>query len=369
MKAMLYRADLHYRGLQLHTASSGSIPALESLYLTLDDGEQRGIGEVRLNISYLHGLSPEQVLEDVRLALSRWDWSPPVADQLAQSTVLLAPYLAPTRMLIDLALHDLAARRAGTSVAGLLGASPAFPIASPTNQTLFWSTMDTFLQQAADYVDRGFTHLKVRIGIGSPEQDIERLAALRRRFGDRVHLAADANGQWDPAQAAGYLRALAPFDLSYVEQPIGPQWPDQIARLAQESPIPLMLDESVGSEADLDRVLALEGKVWAHLKLVKLGGIAPTVKAARRLQAAGIPFMVGQMNEGAAATAAALQVTYLTEPRHAELYGADGIIDDPVEGVVYGQGQVSCLHSTGLGITFDADRAVVIQEFNNAKRG
>nr|WP_255556900.1 mandelate racemase/muconate lactonizing enzyme family protein [Sodalis sp. dw_96] len=360
---------MHYRGLQLHTASSGSIPALEALYLVLDDGHGSGVGEVRLNIAYLNGLSAEQVMADVRLSLTNEDWSLPAAALLERSEAMLAPYLAPTRMLIDLALHDMAATQAGTSVAGLLGSPTAFPVASSTNQTLFWSPPDIFLQQAEAYVDRGFTALKVRIGIGTPEQDIQRLATLRDRFGDRVHLAVDANGQWAPEQAAERLRALAPFDLSYVEQPIGPQWPDEIARLAEQSPIPWMLDESVSSAADVDRVIALEGKVWAHLKLVKLGGIAPTVRAARRLSDAGIPFMIGQMNEGAAATAAALQVAYLTQPLYAELYGADGITDDPVSGVTYGQGRVSCSSSTGLGIHFDADRAVFIQEFTNAKRG
>lgn len=364
MKAALYRADLHYRGLQLHTASSGSIPALESLYLVLDDGHGRGIGEVRLNIAYLNGFTAEQVMADVRRALAGQDWSLPAATLLEHSESTLSPYMAPTRMLLDLALHDMVAAQAGTSVAGLLGAPEAFPVSSATNQTLFWSTPEVFLQQAEAYVARGFTQLKVRIAIGTPEQDIQRLATLRDRFGDRIHLAADANGQWTPEQAAERLQALAPFGLSYVEQPIGPQWPDEIPRLAEHSPIPWMLDESVSCEADVDRVIALQGKVWAHLKLVKLGGIAPTVRAARRLRDAGIPFMIGQMNEGAAATAAALQVAYLTQPRFAELYGADGIIDDPVSGVIYGRGQVSCSYSTGLGIHFDAGRAVFIQEFN-----
>ncbi|CAK8737354.1 hypothetical protein SODG_001077 [Sodalis praecaptivus] len=53
--------------------------------------------------------------------------------------------------------------------------------------------------------------------------------------------------------------------------------------------------------------------------------------------------MIGQMNEGAAATAAALHVTHLTRPRFAELYGADGLGDDPVSGLRYQHGTVQCL--------------------------
>ncbi|WP_406705677.1 enolase C-terminal domain-like protein [Sodalis sp.] len=182
MNASLYRADLHYPHLQLHTASSGSVPALESLYLCLRDRCLEGIGEVRINIAYLNGYSAQQVLDDVVAALEQDHWH----------------RLAPTRMLLDMALHDLVAKQAGTSVSGLLSAEPASPVMAHTNQTLVWTSEADFLRQAGDYVARGFTSLKVRIGIGTLQQDVDRLRALRSRFGDGVHLAADANGQWQP---------------------------------------------------------------------------------------------------------------------------------------------------------------------------
>ena len=61
-----------------------------------------------------------------------------------------------------------------------------------------------------------------------------------------------------------------------------------IDELAQRSPIPVMLDESIATTNDVTRICAYEGRVFAHLKLVKLGGIAPTVSAARKLSEAGV---------------------------------------------------------------------------------
>ncbi|AHF78095.1 Mandelate racemase/muconate lactonizing protein [Sodalis praecaptivus] len=367
MNASLYRADLHYPHLQLHTASSGSVPALESLYLCLRDRGLEGIGEVRINIAYLNGYSAQQVLDDVVAALGDWDLARPARTLLAALEQDHGHRLAPTRMLLDMALHDLVAKQVGTSVSGLLSAEPASPVMAHTNQTLFWTSEADFLRQAGDYVARGFTSLKVRIGIGTLQQDVDRLRALRSRFGDGVHLAADANGQWQPDHAADNLAALAPLRLGYLEQPLAPAYDDRLPALAAQSATPLMLDESVSHEADIDRVIALGGRVWAHLKLVKLGGIAPTVRAARRLRDAGVPFMIGQMNEGAAATAAALHVTHLTRPRFAELYGADGLGDDPVSGLRYQHGTVQCLSPLGLGVTFAAHQATLIQEFSHAK--
>src|SRR5690606_33940234 len=122
----------------------------------------------------------------------------------------------------------------------------------------------------------------------------------------------DANGAWSAAEAPRTLEKLGALGVAYAEQPLPPGDFDALLALGKGSPVPVMLDESVASAADVDRLVEAGGVLWAHLKLVKLGGIGPTVAAARRLADAGVTVMVGQMNEGAAATAAALQVALAT---------------------------------------------------------
>lgn len=363
MKATLYRADLRYPHLQLYTASSGSVPGLDQLYLLLEDKNFNGLGEVRINIAYLNGYSAEEVLRDVVRALRQLDLSQTASTLLMNLPQSLADFLAPTRMLIDIALHDLIARHEGISVAQLAGAVNSETVSYHTNQTLFWTPMDQMLQQATAYVERGFTQLKLRVGVASFAEDEARLSALRRRFGHDISLSADANGQWQPEEARSHLLALAKFEMSYLEQPVSDAHAHYYPALADISPVPLMLDESMSSEADLERILQLSGKIMAHLKLVKMGGIAPTVAAARRLNAAGVPFMIGQMNEGSAATAAALHVARATQPAYAELYGADGLGNDPVHGLSYHQGVVSSQPVAGLGVRFTPSQAEFIQEF------
>ena len=98
----------------------------------------------------------------------------------------------------------------------------------------------------------------------------------------------------------------------------------------------------------------------AHLKLVKIGGISPMMQAAKSLQAAGVEFMVGQMNEGAAATAAAAHCAMATGGKYAELYGADGIVLDPVSGVTYADGCVHVPYGPGLGVDIDRHAVEVV---------
>ena len=373
MQASLHAAELHYgNGVVLHTASSGSVATLKELYLRLTDGEHSAVGEVRINIPYLNGYAPEQVLADALATLDDVDWRQPPERLLAAMPDWadgVGACSPPVRCLIDCALHDLVARRAGLPLADWLRASMDVnaigPAAThwPSNQTLFWSPFEVFMQQAEAYVARGFCDLKVRVAAGDFAEDLRRLWALRERFGDTIKLAADANAQWSASEAPARLDALAAFDLAYLEQPIATERPSDMLALAANSPMPLMLDEGLRSLQDVAEVCAQHGRLWAHLKLVKLGGIAPALAAARQLAAAGVPYMVGQMNEGGAATAAALHLSCAVAPHFAELYGADGLADDPVRGIAYADGQVSVPRQPGLGVDLDVSLTQPIRSF------
>lgn len=363
LNGFLRSAALHYgNGVQLHTAASGSVGELQALYLGLDDGLHQGVGEVRINIAYLNGYAPDVVVAQALQAVSSLDLHSDPAELLAQMPVWATDLSMPVRNLIDCALHDLLAHRAGLPLAQWLGAA-AGDIRYPTNQTLFWSPFDVFLAQAHSYVERGFRDLKVRIAVTTFEDDVQRLQALRERFGNDIKIAVDANGQWPQHLAARHLDHLARFDLAYVEQPIAAGDWLAIEALAEHSPVPLMIDEGLAGDDDVDRLCALSGKLWAHLKLVKIGGIAPCMAAVRKLTDAGVPCMIGQMNEGAAATAAALHVACASTPRFAELYGADGLSDDPAGPLTYSDGCAQVLAAPGSGLVMDLNKTQLIRSF------
>ncbi|KAF1023989.1 MAG: N-succinyl-L-Arg/Lys racemase [Paracidovorax wautersii] len=363
MRASLHAKDLHYgNGVVLHTASSGSLAQLQSLYLRLDDGVHQAVGEVRINIAYLNGYTADAVRSSTLALLSRVDWQQPPEQLLATLPDWAGASPMPVRCLIDCALHDLVARRASLPLADWLRGSGATQstIAYASNQTLFWSPFEVFMQQAQAYVARGFRDLKVRVAAGDFAEDLRRLRALRERFGDGIKLAADANAQWSMAEAPARLAALAPFGLAYLEQPVATEQPADLLTLAAASPMPLMLDEGLRSLQDVQALCDLRRaggagstRLWAHLKLVKLGGLAPALAASRQLADAGVPFMIGQMNEGGAATAAALHLAAAVTPPFAELYGADGLADDPASGLVYADGGLAVPARPGLGIDLD----------------
>ena len=349
-------------GLTLHTASSGRVAGLDTLYLRLIENGIEATGEVRINSTYLNGLEAEDLVEEALDLLPRLSLAPDFSQAIDDPPAALARASAPLRMLVDIALHDFEAKRAGLPLASHLAGTPSMAIVGhPTNQSLFVSDDATLLRRAQAYVERGFTDLKLRIGSLDFEHDLQRLTLLRDRFGSRVRLAADANGAWDMKDVHSRLDALEHLALSYIEQPATASL-EALARLGDDSPIPVMLDESLNDERAVGELASGGHRLMAHLKLVKLGGIAPTLRAAKALNAAGVPVMIGQMNEGGIATAAALHLAAALKPAFAELYGADGLENDAGLGLRYGEGCVSAPLRAGLGLSFHANRTRTLWE-------
>ena len=345
-RSRLSQALLRYADLRLHTASSGPVDGLEALYLTLDYDGLVAASELRLNVAYLTGVSAVAQRRLVHEAVAAFPFSPdPTADRAALDEFA---FDAPTRTLLDCALADGAARMRRQSVAALLG-GPAGPPAHATNQTLFRDAPERVVARAKAYAARGFTDLKLRIGFDDPQEDLALLRALRDTLGPGARLSADANGAWSLAQAEALLEPLAEIGLDYLEQPTAPDRLDDAAALARRAPFPIMLDESAGGPAAVARVCAMETPMLLHLKLIKIGGLDRLAEAVGLARGAGHDVMIGQMNEGALATAAALSAAAALRPRFAELYGADGLVNDPAAGLTYGDGRVAAADATGIG--------------------
>lgn len=346
----LSTAWLHYRpGYEVFTATSGRLRGLRSVFLTLDYGNVVATSEIRTNIAYLTG-QPEETLErriadGLRgLALS----ADPAGDRARIDALLPA---APTglRLLVETALADAAARRAGQSVAALIGPGDP-PLRAPTNQTLFLISDAALVERADAYVARGFRTLKLRMGAGDPAADLARARLLRDRFGAAVTLSCDANGAWDRAVARRMADALAELGFDYIEQPLAAGDLDGLAALARETPMRIMLDESVPDLPAIRTAVGLRAGLAVHLKLAKLGGLDRLAEAVRIAEAAETPVMIGQMNEGALATAATLAAAAALRPRWGELYGADNLVDDPFDGIVYADGGVAVSGRLGFGV-------------------
>jgi L-alanine-DL-glutamate epimerase-like enolase superfamily enzyme len=350
-----YRASLRLDEGFAHFA--GRVTALEEVFvkLTADDGLV-GWGEVRGNMWYFSGENPAGVLATLRDVLGPLLVGRSVRDR---GTLLGACDRAvvgnrAAKAAVDIAWHDLAAREIGVPLVQWLGGRRLPQVFG--SECVFYGPPARAAAEARRFVADGFRVIKIRVGLEPFAHDMERVQAVREAVGDGVSLSIDANQAWRPKEAIRRIRALQAFGIDSVEQPVAADDVTGMAEVQQAITIPLMADESLFSLENAMTLVRLGAVGMFHVKLVKAGGFARARQLLALAEAARLPYLIGQMNEGALATVAAAHLTLASRPKYAELYGADGIVDDPTNGHVHEEGRIVVPGGPGLGVAPDERR-------------
>jgi L-Ala-D/L-Glu epimerase len=218
---------------------------------------------------------------------------------------------------IDMALHDLAARRHGVPLAVLLGGA-ARQVA--TDVTVSAGDPHAVAQAAADRVAEGFGALKLKVG-SDAVADAAKVVAVREAVGPKVSLRLDANQGWSAREAVRAIGTLedAGADVELVEQPVRAADVDGLAWVTDRVQTPIMADEAVFGVRDLVRVIERRAADLVNVKLAKAGGLIPARTLLELAEAHDVGTMIGSMMEtqvgvGAAASlAAAIGTTVVSD--------------------------------------------------------
>jgi muconate cycloisomerase len=149
-----------------------------------------------------------------------------------------------------------------------------------------------------------FTHLKVKVGMPG-QDDVARLRSIRKRAGRRMDIRIDANEGWPARVAAERIRALEPFGVSAVEQPVRHEEVEALAAILKEVKTPVMLDESLCGMRDAERAASRGLCDLFNLRLSKCGGFIATLRLAQFARRVGLRCQLGcQVGETALLSAA-----------------------------------------------------------------
>jgi L-Ala-D/L-Glu epimerase len=239
---------------------------------------------------------------------------------------------APARSALDLALHDRIARRRGVPLYELLGLPR--PPALPTSFTVAIAEPAEMARLALEA--RGYSVIKVKLGGG--DDDEARLAAVRAARPD-ARLRIDANAGWTADEAVERVAALERFGLEMVEQPVAKDDFAGLGYVQAHTSVPVLADESLCSLDDLERLYAA-GVRAINLKLMKVGGLAPGLRIARRARELGMRIMLGCMIETSLGTTAMAHLASLAE--WLDLDAPLLVANDPFDGVRYDA--AACVH-------------------------
>ncbi len=223
---------------------------------------------------------------------------------------------------LDIALHDLLAKRLGLPLYRMLGLSADSP---PTDFTIGIDEPAVVAERARRAAH--FPSLKIKVG---GTRDLETLEAVRRVFDGPLRV--DANTGWEPEAGARLIPDLVRLGVELIEQPFPRHRLDQLAWLQERSELPLVADESAVTTDDLDGLVGVVAGV--NVKLAKCGGVGPAKRMLERARQLGFRTFEGCMEETRVAIAASAAVASLAE--WVDLDGCLLLAQDPFEGLELG---------------------------------
>ncbi|MFB1083065.1 mandelate racemase/muconate lactonizing enzyme family protein [Jeotgalibacillus sp. JSM ZJ347] len=256
---------------------------------------------------------------------------------------------------IDIACYDLMGKAAGLPVYDLLGGKAHDRLTYP--KVISIGTPEKMASQCKESLNEGYRELKIKLS-GDVQTDVRRLHMIRQTVGDKVPIRVDVNQGWKTVdQAKRALSQLASLNLDWIEQPLAPHEFDAMNELRSFSVIPLMLDESVVSETDLNRAIVTRAADKINIKLMKCGGIYPAVHMAKTAEAAGLTCQIGSMVESSIGSAAGYHAAMARKNITSTELTGPLLFSSDVGNLSYQIPEVVLTGQPGLGI--DIDRSLL----------
>jgi len=208
---------------------------------------------------------------------------------------------------VEMAILDAELRTAGESFASRLGAvTDRVPAGVSVGIT---DSVGELLDQISGYLDDGYIRIKLKI---EPGIDIDRVAAVRERFGDDLVLQVDANAAYT-LDDADHLAELDAFGLLLIEQPLATDDLRHHALLAKRIRTPICLDESIVSAKSAADAIALGSCSIINIKAGRVGGYLEAKRVHDVCHVHGVPVWCGGMLETGLGRAANLALAALPD--------------------------------------------------------
>jgi len=269
----------------------GSVNHFENIVIRVKgENGQEGIGEcvVRAIISSIEE-AEKQIRQDI---------IPAVVGMDSMDIEAIIRKLDPARFSdlgpvagIELALWDLNGKALDLPAYRLLGGAVNLNV--PVSYTLGSAAPEEMVKQALAMQDYGYRTFVVKIGHGTPEEDIDSVRSVRDSLGPDVRIRLDANAAYSVDNAIRVCRMLEGCDIEFIEQPIPPGDIAGLKKIHQSTSIPIGVDEGLQHLTDAIQYVKSEAVGIFNIKPPQCGGLWLSKKIAGIAESAGIPCICG----------------------------------------------------------------------------
>ncbi|MEO1999057.1 MAG: mandelate racemase/muconate lactonizing enzyme family protein [Planctomycetaceae bacterium] len=189
---------------------------------------------------------------------------------------------------VDIAVWDLKAKQSGQPLWQLLGGQD-HRVRAYAGGIDLQLPLDALRVQTQDNLDRGFRAIKMKVGRDRLDEDIERVAMMRKLVGADVPLMVDANMRWSVEQAIRAARAFAEHNVYWLEEPTLPEDFSGHRRIVQEGGVPVASGENLRSVDEFQKLIAAGGVNYPEPDVSNVGGITAWMQVARLAAANNLP--------------------------------------------------------------------------------
>ena len=200
---------------------------------------------------------------------------------------------------LEMACWDIVGKEAGQPVYKLLGGrvherlrSYTYIYARPGDTVDVYQDPDLSAERAVEYVRQGFTAIKFdpagpysafdgrQLSLAALDLCERFCKTLREAVGSQADLLFGTHGQMTAAGAIRLARRLEPYDPLWFEEPVPPDAPEEMARVARGTTIPIATGERLATKYDFGRLLAAGAAAILQMNLGRVGGILEAKKIA-----------------------------------------------------------------------------------------
>ena len=231
--------------------------------------------------------------------------------------------------MIDMALFDLISKKAEVPLYKFLG---GFQKKIATSVTIGILGLTETLKHAKEYVDQGFSVLKIKGG-SNLDEDVEKMKKLHEMY-PQVTWRFDGNQGYSVSESIAFVKATAAMGIQIFEQPTMIEAEERLGEVTSQVAIPVMADESLKTLTDAFRLAQNERVDMINIKLQKVGGIMVGMHINSVAKAANLETMVGCIDECGLGIAAGLHFA-LSRPNivYADLDGHLELLNDPYKDI------------------------------------
>jgi L-alanine-DL-glutamate epimerase-like enolase superfamily enzyme len=250
---------------------------------------------------------------------------------------------------VEMALWDLLGKARGLPLYELLGGLVRRRLRAYASMMRYDSPAEV-AAACERLAAQGYTLLKLH------QTDVASVQAAREAVGPGIGLMLDANCPWTPGEAVEIARALEPYGLLWLEEPV---WPPEdhagLARVRRESPIPIAAGENESTVFGFRELIATGAADVLQPDVAKVGGIGETRKILALATAANLPVALHSWFYGPALAATVHVAAVMGGTTPVEV--AEGELEAPTfaPAIMVKDGWIEPLTGPGLGVELDEE--------------